>query len=265
MSVSDALLVEKYGPYALITGASSGIGATFADTLASRGLNLILVARREERLREAADRLTSKHGIRVRYVVADLASSDGCAQVIDATSDVQIGLLINNAGSATTGAFHDVDPQKHVDAIALAVSTPTVLTHHYGGLMKSRGNGGVIFLSSTASFGGLPLWTMYAAGKAYQRVFVEGLALELGAAGVDVLAVCPGLTRTEFFEQSNTNFEGMLFSTPEKVVDVALAKLGRRPVVIPSWWDRYSVWALGVLPDSLRSAVAWSMMKRAVR
>src|SRR5262249_19583067 len=185
----------RYGPWALVAGASEGIGASFAAALAARGLNLILVARRSGLLDSLAASLTRRHGVQVRSIVADLATPAGLSSVL-ALSTVDVGLLVCNAALAPVESYVDLEPTQLDGMIELNIRAAARLTHAYGRQMLDRGRGGVILLSSMGSFQGSAMIAHYAATKAYLRVLAEGLWYEWRPHGVDVLACCPGLVDT---------------------------------------------------------------------
>jgi len=226
---------EKYGPWALITGAGSGIGAEFARRLAAFGLNLVLLDRREDSLRAAEEELTSQHDIEVKSVQKDLEEPDFLPDILEATDALEIGLLVNNAGYALTGDFLDHDLEQEIGLLHVNCRAPMILTHAYGKKMVERGRGGIIFLSSIAAFLPMPFWTHYSASKVYDLHMANGLYLELKDKGVDVLALCPGNTQTGFAEVAGIKSIGM---TPEPVVSQALKKLGKKPLAVPGIGNR---------------------------
>jgi short-subunit dehydrogenase len=255
--------VERFGPWALVTGASSGMGEAFARRLAELGLNLALVARREDRLRKLADDLQKQHSVNIRVVTADL-SRDGFMPVIERTTDdLQIGLLVNNAGTATTGRFLDNDLASELAMLHVNNCAPLILAHHFGRLMRVRSRGGMLFVASTVAVVGVPLWSNYAASKAHDLVFAEGLAKELGKYGIAVLALCPGPTRTELWPAGARPLFPM---QPDAVVEVALRKLGRRTTVVAGWINSAMVFSTRLLPRSWNAAIfGWAigrMLKR---
>ncbi len=190
-------------PVALITGASAGIGLAFAQALAERGYDLIVTARRRERLEELAAGLRAKHaGIRVEIVAADLAQSAVPGQIAAETArlGMSVELLVNNAGFGTHGRFESIAPEREREEIALNVAALVALTHAFLPAMLERGRGGVINVASTAAFQPVPWMSVYGATKAFVRSFSEALHEEVHARGVRVLALCPGPTATEFFD-----------------------------------------------------------------
>lgn len=244
---------RRYGRWALITGASSGIGREFARQLAARGLNAVLVARREERLRGLASELEAQ-GVQARIAVIDLCYDGFLEQVRAATDGLEIGLLVNNAGFSMTGSFLDSDPDDMIRLLNLNCRAPLVLAREYGPAMRDRGRGGIIFVASVAAFSGVPLWSHYAASKAYDLLLAEGLAAELRDAGVDVLALAPGTTKTEFLDVAQLN-GGLMAMDVEGVVREGIAGLGRRDLVIPGLFNKAGIFATRLLPRAFNRAV----------
>jgi uncharacterized protein len=201
--MTNTAAVSAKRPIALITGASAGIGLEFAKRLAERGYDVILSARRRDRLDELAARLRAEHGgIRVEVIVADLQDSDAPAAIVAETARLGIGvdLLVNNAGFGTHGHFETLPPDRERGEIAVNVAALVALTHAFLPAMLERGQGGVINVASTAAFQPVPYMAVYAATKAFVRSFSEALHEEVQARGVRVIALCPGPTATEFFD-----------------------------------------------------------------
>jgi short-subunit dehydrogenase len=187
---------------ALITGASSGIGADFARALAKDGYDVILVARRADRLQALADELKATREMRAEVIPADLVAPGAAAQVSKAVADLglHVDLLVNNAGLGNHGPFIESAVEVDQKMIDLNISALTSLTHAFVPGMVERGQGGVINVASTASFQPIPFMAVYAATKAYVLFFSEALAEEVGPKGVKVVCLCPGPTQTEFVE-----------------------------------------------------------------
>jgi len=244
--------VERFGPWALVTGASSGMGEAFARRLAELGLNLVLVARREDRLRKLADDLQRQHAVNTRVVAADLARDDFMPLVEQTTDELQVGLLVNNAGIATAGRFLDNGLDSELALLHVNNRAPLILAHHFGGRMRARGRGGLIFVSSTVAVVGVPSLCNYAASKAYDLVFAEGLAKELRKEGIAVLALCPGPTRTELWPPGARPLFPM---QPGVVVDFALKKLGRRTTIVAGWINSVMVFSTRLLPRSWNATI----------
>jgi len=223
-----------YGPWALVVGASDGLGAAFAHQLADRGLNLVLVARRPSPLEALAAALPT----RTRVLAADAGTPAGLAAI--AAAEEEIGLLVCNAALAPIASFLDLEPGQHDEILDLNCRAAAQLSHTYGRRFVARGGGGIVLVSSLASQQGSALVAHYAATKAYLRVLAEGLWAELRPHGVDVLACCPGLVRTPTYERESPA-PPWLVPPPMEPVDVAraaLQALGRGPVVVPGWRNR---------------------------
>jgi len=244
--------VERFGPWAVVTGASSGIGEAFAQKLAAMHMNLVLVARREDRLRRLAVRLQREYSVSTKVVSADLSREDFMPLIERATADLQVGLLVNNAGIATNGKFLDNDLGPELAMLHINNRAPLILAHHFGRSMRKRGRGGMIFLSSSVAFSAVPLWSNYAASKSHDLVFAEGLAKELRRDGISVLALCPGATQTEFWPSGS---KPLFPQQPSAVVDLALRKLGRRTTVVAGWINSITAFSTRLLPRSWNAAI----------
>lgn len=243
---------DKYGPWAVISGASAGLGESFARQLAERGLNLVLVARRQERLEALGAELEQQHGIETRAVAADLATPDFLPALAEATADLEIGLLINNAGFTNSGNFLDNPLDRELQLVDVNCRATVALAHHYGQQMRQRGRGGMIFSASIAGFAGIPFWANYSASKSFDLLLAEALGGELNKHGVDVLAMCPGATRTEFAE-----YDGMLAKVmtmqPDAVVSGALKRLPSHRVYVAGWLNLLNTFFTRFLPRRLNS------------
>jgi len=223
---------EKYGPWGIVTGASSGIGAEFARQLARRGLHLLLVARRKERLERLASELQELHPIDVRIAVSDLSRENFLQPIRRAAKGIDVGLLVNNAGYGLAGHFLENEPSAERNMIHVNCVAPTVLAHEFGRPMAARKRGGIIFVASVLGYLPVPYMANYGATKAYNLFLAESLWQELRPAGIDVLALSPGPTATEFAGIAGMNAVGAM--SPEQVVETALRSIGRTPSVIPS-------------------------------
>ena len=197
-----ASFTNRYGPVALIVGASEGIGAAFARELAGAGLHLVLVARRPAPLELLADALRAKHGVTVRTLSCDLGDPAAADAVLDACRDLQVGLLVYNAAASSVGRFLDIPVAAHRRAVRVNAAGPVILAHALGGPMAERGRGGIVLMSSLTAFQGTPLVASYGATKAFNLVLAEGLWGELKERGVDVLACCAGATLTPGYERA---------------------------------------------------------------
>ena len=261
---SQASLGERVGGWALVTGASSGIGKAFAEALAREGLPIVLAARREDRLREVAAAIESRSGVATRVVCADLATADGAAKLADAVADLEIGVLVNNAGFGDAGRFETRDEARLVEMVQVNCTAPLVLTRRLAPAMRARGRGALIFTGSLAAKQPMPLHATYAASKAFVALLGEALWAELRGSGVAVLVVEPGTTDTEF--QAVAGEVEHAGESPERVVEVALDALGRQPSVGVGWW-RWLRGNLGMrlLPRSVLALAAEQVTSRHTR
>lgn len=245
--------LERYGPWAVITGASDGIGRAFARELAREGFHLLLVARRMDALSSLAIELKQAHGIETRALSADLADAAGQEALMRATQELDIGLFIASAGFGTSGPFLNNAVETEINMLALNCAAPLVGTHHFANRFVKRGKGGIILLSSLLGCQGVPRLAHYAATKAYIQVLAEGLRGELKPLGVNVLAVAPGPVKTGFAARAGLTMS--MFDTPEAVARGALSKLGRATTVRPSFWAKTLEAALSPLPRMGRTAI----------
>lgn len=253
---------ERYGRWALVAGASAGIGEAFARALARRGLDLLLVARRQQALDALADELARQHHVEVRGLAADLARPDLGPRVRDLVAGLEVGLLVYNAAASVIGPFLDHALDEHLRTIDVNCRGPVVLAHLLGTAMAARKRGGIVLMTSTAASQGGPWISTYAASKAYNLVLAEGLWDELAEHGVDVLACRAGATATPAYAASKPRPSRVPVLAPERVAESALRALGRGPSVVPSLFYRWSAFAMDrLLPR--RSAIR--IMGRATR
>lgn len=250
--------VERYGPWALVTGASAGIGAEFARQLSEMGLNLVVVARRRQRLEDLARDLESRNKVQVRIVTADLSQSAFLPLILSKTESIDVGLLVNNAGFGIAGKFLEHELEKELALLDVNCRAPLILTHFFGRQMAQRKRGGIIFVSSVSGYIATPYESSYAASKVHELFLAESLRYELGKEGVDVLALCPGSTDTEFHEIAGSRPVAAMAVKP--VVQLALQKLGKKPAAIPGWHNRLLVYLLKVTPRRMHTHFAGKVM-----
>lgn len=186
----------KYGPWALVTGANSGIGAAFAENLATQGYNLVVVGRRADATQEKADQLAQAYSVETRAIVVDLSAPDFLSQIVEQTSDLDVGLLVSNAGDDAMGAMLRVELEKLTQMLRLNTQTHLELTHQFGRRFEKRGSGGIVLVSSTAGLQGTPFLGNYAGSKAYLLNIGMALNYEMRGTGVDVTVLLPGPTKT---------------------------------------------------------------------
>lgn len=249
MSASASALRAKYGPWALVTGASSGIGQEFARRLAAAGLQVAMVARRRAALEALADELTTRHGVACRVVEMDLAEPGAAARLAEAVSDLEIGLLVANAGTGWIGPFDRQPPESHASLIRLHCEMHVELTARLLPAMKQRGRGGVIVVSSMGGLVPLPYYAVYSGTKALLQNWGEAIALELRGSGVDVQVLAPGDTKTGFQEVAGEM--STKWSSVAEVVTESLDGLGRKTVVVPGLENKLSMLAMKFLPRRL--------------
>lgn len=254
---------ERYGPWAIVTGASDGIGQEFARQLAAAGLNLVLIARRRHLMEALADELHTRHGIETRIIATDLARPDGVTAVLDATQTLDIGLLIAAAGFGTTGAFIDLPLTRELDMLDVNCRAVTALSHHYARRFVERRRGGIVLISSIVAFQGVPLSAQYAATKAYIQSLAEGLRAELRPLGVDVIAATPGPVSSGFAAQADMVMGAAL--QPRVVAEETLRALGRRTSVRPGLLSKLLIGSLGLLPRDWRVRAMGQIMRGMTR
>ncbi len=251
------------GKWALITGASAGIGWAIAEQLAAGGTNLVLTARRRDRLEEFAAQVGRKEGMRVEIVAADLARPTAPEEIFRFTSGkgIAVDLLVNNAGFGAYGPFHESDLTRQLDMVQVNCAAVVHLTRLYLAPMVERRSGDILIVASTAAFQGVPYIATYAATKAFDLLFAEALAEEVKRHGIRVCALCPGSTATEF-QQVAGQPDRLLRKqeTPEKVARVGLEGLASgKSCVISGLSNLLSVEAQRVTPRRFVTRIAAKM------
>ncbi|MGO8693339.1 MAG: SDR family NAD(P)-dependent oxidoreductase [Rectinemataceae bacterium] len=225
---------DRYGAWALVAGASEGLGAAFARALAARGMNLVPVARRKALLDGLAEDLRARFGVEVRPVAGDLAAPDFPERLAGSIADLDLGLVVYNAACAPVGDFSDADMSELMRVVDVNVRAPVALMRMLIPPMVERGRGAVVLMSSLAGNQGGPRLAAYAASKAFNRVLAEGLWHELRGRGIDAIACCAGAVRTPgYASASGSEAPGTL--DPEVVAQRALRALGRGPLAIPGF------------------------------
>ncbi len=228
---------SKYGPWAMVAGASEGLGAAWAEALANRGLNLVLIARRREKLEELAAVLKEKYSVEIICHAADLSDFDPVRQFVS-TLDVPVGLLVYNAAFATIGPFSDIPEEDLSRIVDVNIRGPLLLTRLLVPAMMARGRGGIILMSSLAGGQGSPKIATYAASKAFNTILAEGIWKELKGHGIDVLATRAGAIRTPAYQDASSSKDAPGTLDPGEVVEAALKGLGRGPVTIPGFTNK---------------------------
>ena len=250
--------LKNYGNWALITGASAGIGLAFSEKLAEEGLNLILIARREDKLKEISKKIKEKYSVEIICLPLDLTKDDFLDDIKKITNDLEIGILVNNAGFGNNGFFINNDPENEANMVRLNCLAPVILTHHFVRPMKKRKNGAIIFLSSIAANQPTPRCATYAATKVFDLFLGEALSYELKNEGIKVVTVKPGATATEF--QKTGAFKNINSARkPEDVVNTALKALGKKWTVIDGFGNKIlsGLALLGPRKMAIKFAYKW--------
>ena len=246
--------------WALVTGATSGIGESFTRLLASNKYNIVLVARDLPRLQERAQALEEKYGVKTHVIQADLSTDEGCLKVEKYIADNQIDVLINNAGFGTNKAFTMSSLEIEQQLLDVLVRTPMRLMHVALPLMKQRNNGVIINVSSVAGYiaGG-----SYSASKSYLTVLSESLNTELSDTNVKVSALCPGFTRTEFHQRGRMSMKGLptfMWLNSDRLVEKSWSDaLKGQAVSVPGWQYKLLVLIVHVVPRSIVRKVGMNM------
>jgi short-subunit dehydrogenase len=258
---NTASFVARYGPWALVTGASRGLGAEFARQLAARGLNLVLAARSEDRLNELAYPLEREYNITVKIIAIDLSREDLLGPIKKATDSLEIGLLVNNAGLSTVGPFLDMSADYLLSQFHTNARAALVLTRHFGEKMAAHGRGGVIFLSSGSALHGAPFSASYSGTKAYNLMLAEALWAEWKPLGVDALGFIAGLTRTPGMEANGLKPNLLVpLGRPDNVVRRALKALGKKPSAADGMRNRLGYKIFDLAPRSFSVSILGKSM-----
>ncbi|HUT80295.1 MAG TPA: SDR family NAD(P)-dependent oxidoreductase [Candidatus Bathyarchaeia archaeon] len=243
MSSISNNMKNDFGPWALIAGASEGLGAAFAREIASKGINVALIARQKDLLDELSKEFKTKYQVETKILQMDLASPDILEKVKSATKDLEIGLLVYNAAVSLIGAFHNFEIEQHLKTIEVNCKAPILLTYYFGKKMKERGSGGIILMSSLAGLQGNPLHAHYSATKGYNMNLAEALWYEMKNHGVKVMACVAGATRTPNYVNSKPKRAGLIDPKPmepSKVAKGALKSLWKnKPYHIPGAQNRF--------------------------
>lgn len=258
--------LKEYGGWALITGASAGIGREFARAIAAQGVSCVLIARRVERLEELAAELKAAHGVECRCIVQDLEAPDAVDTIVRLVADVPIGILVNNAGFGCAGHFGTRDPARLAAMIQVNCVAPVLLTRAFVPQMTGRKKGAVIMVASLLGMLTCPYEAVYAATKAFDLHLGESLYAELRPKGIDVVTLCPQATKTEFltaqgFSETTSRARHKMADRPEDIVAIALHKLGRTPVSGPQLVTFADI-VIRLLPRKWRAVLLRPLMER---
>ena len=255
-------------PLALVTGASSGLGACFARQLAAAGHDLVIAARRSQRLDQLATSLRADHGAQVNCVTVDLSTAEGPAHLAEAALALArpVQVLVNNAGVGALGAFEDLPLARQLAMLDLNIRALTELTHLFVAHMRAHGHKShILNVASVASYQPLPLMAVYAASKSYVRDFSVALSRELASTNIRVTCVHPGSTTTEFTEVAGMKVSPLAnraFMDADDVARQGLRAMGRgRAQVVTGWLNRVIVFLASISPRSLTSRMGHKVMK----
>jgi len=249
---------KKYGPCALVAGGSDGLGAAFAESLASRGMNLVLMAREKDRLEATANRIREKYSVDVLPFAVDLGDFEKVKNIL-ADINVFIGLLVYNAAYAPIGLFENTSEEQLSLAAAVNVKTPLLLAKLLCAPMIQNRRGGIVLMSSLAGEQGSPKLAAYAATKSFNTILAEGLWKELRPHGVDVIGCCAGAILTPGYEQAEKTKQAPGTLTASKVAQLTLKALGKGPVIVPGFVNKIARFALARLMS--RKAAIETMSK----
>jgi len=260
MKTAPALnLVDRYGPWGVVTGASSGIGRELAAALAREGMHLVLVARREAALDALAEDLRATHGIDARVVPLDLGADDALEMLSDATAELDVELVCLAAGFGSSGPFVERPIARECEMVTVNCRAVLAQCHHFGGRFVARRRGAIVLASSLLAFQGVPGAATYAATKAFVQSLGEALAAELAPAGVDVVAFAPAQVATGFARTADLTM--VRAASPARVAAGTLAALGRRVTVAADPRSRLLTLALAPLPRPVRVRILTGVMR----
>ena len=257
---------EDNSRWAVVTGASSGLGVDFADILSARGYNLVLVARREERLYEVARNLERNHAVETHIAAMDLSEEDAAKRLYEEMQqrNYRVEVLVNNAGYGLYGYFTDIDRRNELNMLRLDILSLTELTKLFVRDMTERDSGYILQLSSVGAYQPTPTYASYSAAKSYVLNFGEALNYELRGTGVSCTVLSPGITRTEFLEvsgQTPSLYQRIAMMESRKVAEIGIQAMFKGKMsVIPGVFNKFSIWLMKLLPARIKAAVAHATM-----
>jgi len=260
-------LTARLGGWALVTGSTSGIGEAFAQLLAELGFNLVLISRDQNKLDKTKGSIDEQFDVQVRTLAIDLYQRDAIDRIIQQTNDLEIGLVIPNAGTENTGEFVDNDLLAETRLIHLNMTLPMQMSHHFGQKMKQRQQGGILFVSSLFGYQPVPLVANYSASKAYILSFGQALHVEMKRYGVDVAVLSPGLTKTTMSASMPIDFNKLpLFSQqPRQVAKLGLSILGGKASVVSGVFNKILAWENRFMPSLCSAQLMGFLMSRGMR
>jgi uncharacterized protein len=254
---------ESYGPWAVVTGASSGIGQEMANCLAKAGFHMVLIARSEEILRDMAQDLSGRFNTQSRVLALDLSDERSYEEIATSTDDLDVGLLVYSAGFGDSGLFIDSDLPNQFQMVDVNCRMLMGVSHLFAKRFAQQRRGGMVLMSSLVGFQGVPHTAHYAATKAYVQSLAEGLHFELAPYGVDVIASAPGPIHSGFAKKANMNLT--LAQKPSDVAEETLLALGRGITVRPGFLSKFLEFSLCFLPRRFRVQMMGLIMKGATQ
>ncbi len=260
----ESAFKNKYGNWALVTGATSGIGAELTSQIATKGLNVVLVARKTQELEVHAAALQERYGIATHIISADLATAEGLQKVLEI--EQEIGLLVVSAGIEVNGAFEKNNLEKELQVIQLNVTSTLVLTHHFSKAMVQRKKGGILLIASLSGHMPNPYLSNYAGTKAYVLNLGASLYGELKPKGVDISVLSPGLTSTPMAVSTGMDWAKtpMKAMDPSVVAEMGIEGLGKRLLTVPGGRNKAMAWMAKHFPLQMLSRMNEQMMKGAI-
>tara|TARA_X000001036_G_scaffold439152_1_gene489199 strand:+ start:4338 stop:5129 length:792 start_codon:yes stop_codon:yes gene_type:complete len=254
---------EGYGEWALVTGASSGIGKEFCYQLANRGMNIILVARRKTLIEEIASDIELKNGVKTITIDLDITEDSSIDKIYDKLKNIEVGFLVNNAGIGSFGDFHQTELIKYQNMIKLNCMVPVILTFKFLEKMLNRKKGAIIFLSSKSAYQPTPFFSVYGATKVFNLFLGEALWAEYKKNGIDIMSLSPGLVNTGFQKNAGVtpNQKGLMWANPKEVVSTALNSIGIKSSVVHGKLDKFLAFLIRLSPRKLSIKVAGMVAK----
>jgi len=254
------LTKEKFGRWAIITGASSGIGREMAQIIAQQGINTVLVARDEEALNALSLDIQTLQ-VQTKIIVADLSREKDIQNVISSCNGLEVGLLINSAGYALSGEFTQNNLEDELDMLNVNLKAPLILTHHFAKAMQKRKKGGIVFLSSIMALAGATKWANYNATKAHNLILAEGIGQELKKDNINVIALIVGPVKSGFQKRSHSHSAFWAMS-PQTVAKYGLWMIQCKRTYIPGLLNKLIVLSTRITPRIINSYIFSNVVKK---
>lgn len=258
---------NKYGQWALVTGGTAGIGLALAKQAASQGLNIILVARRVDLLAQTQKAIQDQYQVKVKIIELDLTLDSALDKLFEETKNLDVGLLIPNAGIELNGLFINSSLEENRKLLRLNTEVPMALIHHYGRKMAARNKGGILLISSGFGYQGVPYIANYSATKSYILTLGEALNVELKNYGVDVTVLSPGLTKTAMTDNSTIDFDKLpvLSMSADMVAGIGMQALGKKSTIVAGFVNKFYIWLNRLVPRSVPVKLFGFLIRRAIR